>query len=325
MGKILKSTASLFTGVALAVSVTATAELPASAATTCSASFTKYSTIRHGSRGAQAKAVECLLRNAGYATTVNGSFSAADARAMGRFRSSVGMTGMGSAGPRGWAALLAKGSTPALHSGSRGASVLRLQRSLRALGWTSVHLTGRYDAHTVSAVKTVQKWRRQRATGTSTDSTWGALQHGRVATAPVVRSAVKRADAAKRAAAKRAAAAKRTSRGARALAFAKRQIGDRYRYGATGPNAWDCSGLTGGSWKAAGVRIPRTSQAQFRFGRKVAKSNLRAGDLVFFYSGISHVGIYAGHGNIIHASRPGKPVGYIKMKYMPYKGARRPG
>jgi cell wall-associated NlpC family hydrolase len=324
MGKILKSTASLFTGVALAVSVTATAELPASAATTCSASFTKYSTIHRGSRGAQAKAVECLLRNAGYATTVNGSFSAADARAMGRFRSSVGMTGMGSAGPRGWAALLAKGSTPALHSGSKGASVLRLQRSLRALGWTGVHLTGRYDARTVSAVKTVQKWRRQRATGTSTDSTWHALQTGRVATASAVTSAVRRADAAKRAAAKRAAA-KRSNRGTRALAFAKKQLGDRYRYGATGPNAWDCSGLTGGSWKAAGVKIPRTSQAQFRFGRRVAKSSLRAGDLVFFYSGISHVGIYAGNGKIIHASKPGSPVQYIKMKYMPYKGARRPG
>jgi cell wall-associated NlpC family hydrolase len=121
------------------------------------------------------------------------------------------------------------------------------------------------------------------------------------------------------------AVGKRTTRGARALAFARKQLGDRYRYRATGPNAWDCSGLTGGAWKAAGVRIPRTSQAQFRFGRKVAKSNLRAGDLVFFYSGISHVGLYVGNGTIIHASRPGKPVGYLKMKYMPYKGARRPG
>ena len=57
----------------------------------------------------------------------------------------------------------------------------------------------------------------------------------------------------------------------------------------------------------------------------MSKSNLRKGDLVFFYSGISHVGIYAGKGKIIHASRPGRPVAYIKMKYMPYKGARRPG
>lgn len=118
---------------------------------------------------------------------------------------------------------------------------------------------------------------------------------------------------------------KKKSKGAKALAFAKKQLGDRYRYGGTGPNAWDCSGLTRGAWKAAGKKIPRTSQAQARYGKKVKKSKLKKGDLVFFYSGKSHVGIYAGKGKVIHASRPGKPVAYIKMKYMPYAGARRPG
>ena len=117
---------------------------------------------------------------------------------------------------------------------------------------------------------------------------------------------------------------KRKTKGAKALAFAKRQLGDRYRYGGTGPSSWDCSGLTRGAWKHAGKKIPRTSQGQSRYGKKVAQSNLRKGDLVFFYSGKSHVGIYAGRGKVIHASRPGKPVAYIKMKYMPYAGARRP-
>ena len=117
---------------------------------------------------------------------------------------------------------------------------------------------------------------------------------------------------------------KKSSKGAKALAFAKRQLGDRYRYGGTGPNAWDCSGLTRGAWKHAGKKLPRTSQGQSHAGKKVAKSKLRKGDLVFFYSGKSHVGIYAGKGKVIHASRPGKPVAYIKMKYMPYAGARRP-
>ena len=117
---------------------------------------------------------------------------------------------------------------------------------------------------------------------------------------------------------------KRKTKGAKALAFAKRQLGDRYRYGGTGPNAWDCSGLTRGAWKHAGKKLPRTSQGQSRAGKKVARSKLRKGDLVFFYSGKSHVGIYAGKGRVIHASRPGKPVAYIKMKYMPYAGARRP-
>jgi len=117
---------------------------------------------------------------------------------------------------------------------------------------------------------------------------------------------------------------KKSSKGAKALAFAKRQLGDRYRYGGTGPSAWDCSGLTRGAWKHAGKKIPRTSQGQSRYGKKITKSQLKKGDLVFFYSGKSHVGIYAGKGKVIHASRPGKPVASIKMTYMPYAGARRP-
>jgi cell wall-associated NlpC family hydrolase len=56
----------------------------------------------------------------------------------------------------------------------------------------------------------------------------------------------------------------------------------------------------------------------------VSRSHLKKGDLVFFYSGISHVAIYAGNGKVIHAPRPGKRVSYIKIKYMPFKGARRP-
>jgi cell wall-associated NlpC family hydrolase len=118
---------------------------------------------------------------------------------------------------------------------------------------------------------------------------------------------------------------KKKSKGAKALAYAKKQLGDRYRYGGTGPSSWDCSGLTRGAWKKAGKKIPRTSQGQSRYGKKVKRSKLRKGDLVFFYSGKSHVGIYAGKGKVIHASRPGKPVAYIKIKYMPYAGARRPG
>lgn len=118
---------------------------------------------------------------------------------------------------------------------------------------------------------------------------------------------------------------KKKSKGAKALAYAKKQLGDRYRYGGTGPSSWDCSGLTRGAWKKAGMKIPRTSQGQSRFGKKVKKSQLHLGDLVFFYAGKSHVGIYAGKGKVIHASRPGKPVAYIKIKHMPYAGARRPG
>ena len=74
------------------------------------------------------------------------------------------------------------------------------------------------------------------------------------------------------------------------------------------------------------MALPRTSEQQFRVGTKITKSQLRAGDLVFFYGqNPGHVGIYAGNGQVIHAPRPGKVVQYIKISYMPYSGARRPG
>ena len=111
-----------------------------------------------------------------------------------------------------------------------------------------------------------------------------------------------------------------------ALAYAKKQLGKPYKFGATGPKSFDCSGLTLRAWQAAGVNLPRTSQQQFRFGTKITKSQLRPGDLVFFYgSRPSHVAIYVGNGIVVHAPRPGKKVQYIKLSYMPYSGARRPG
>ena len=117
-----------------------------------------------------------------------------------------------------------------------------------------------------------------------------------------------------------------SGKGAKALAYAKRQIGEPYIRNGDGPYGFDCSGLTMKAWAAAGVKgLPHSAHLQKRHGKKISKSNLRPGDLVFFYSPIHHVAIYAGHGNVIHASRPGKPIGYIKMKYMPYAGAVRPG
>ena len=75
-----------------------------------------------------------------------------------------------------------------------------------------------------------------------------------------------------------------------------------------------------------GKKLPRTAQQQYNKTRHISASQRRRGDLVFFHWGRSvyHVGIYAGKGKIIHASRPGHPVAYIKIKYMPYAGARRP-
>jgi cell wall-associated NlpC family hydrolase len=116
-----------------------------------------------------------------------------------------------------------------------------------------------------------------------------------------------------------------SSKGAKALAYAKAQLGEPYVRNAAGPSSWDCSGLTMMAWGSVGISLPHSSRQQFGRGRPVAKSDLQSGDLVFFYSDISHVGLYAGNGQVIHAPRPGKSVEYIKMSYMPYAGARRPG
>lgn len=121
------------------------------------------------------------------------------------------------------------------------------------------------------------------------------------------------------------AAGNSSSRGLAALAFARAQIGKPYVYGGTGPEGYDCSGLTGAAWRSAGVSLPRTSQQQFGAGRAVSINELVPGDLVFYYSGISHVAIYAGGGQIVHASRPGKPIGYDPLQSMPIAGARRVG
>ncbi len=117
-----------------------------------------------------------------------------------------------------------------------------------------------------------------------------------------------------------------STKGEIALAFGRAQLGEPYVYGATGPNRWDCSGLTQAAWRAAGVSIPRTTYTQVNIGRRVARSDLQLGDLVFFYgSRPSHVGLYAGNGMVLNAPRPGRAVSYSKISSMPYAGAVRPG
>ena len=112
-----------------------------------------------------------------------------------------------------------------------------------------------------------------------------------------------------------------------ALRYAVKQIGDSYVWGAAGPIRWDCSGLTMRAYEQAGVRLPHSSRAQFGYGRAIARNNLLPGDLVFFGSPISHVGIYVGKGKMVHAPRPGARVQIVEFgNYFgrkKYVGARR--
>ncbi|MET7674242.1 C40 family peptidase [Streptomyces seoulensis] len=114
-----------------------------------------------------------------------------------------------------------------------------------------------------------------------------------------------------------------TSRASAAVAYAYRKLGSPYVWGATGPNAFDCSGLIQAAYRSAGISLPRTTYAQINAGRRVSRSQLQPGDLVFFYSGVSHVGIYVGNGRMIHAPNPSAPVRVAPIDQMPFAGATR--
>jgi cell wall-associated NlpC family hydrolase len=110
---------------------------------------------------------------------------------------------------------------------------------------------------------------------------------------------------------------------ASAVKHALSKVGAPYRYGASGPNAFDCSGLVSWAFKNAGVSLPRTSRAMSKVGTPVAKSDLQPGDLVFFYNPVSHVAIYIGDGKVVHASTKKSPVKVTDMGHMPFNSARR--
>lgn len=122
------------------------------------------------------------------------------------------------------------------------------------------------------------------------------------------RIAKKKAAAKKKA--KRIAKAKRVKKRAlKAFKKARTRAGMSYRYGSSGPRAFDCSGLVRWAYAKAGKKLPRSSGAQAATTKRVKKP--RKGDLVFFHNGgrVYHVGLYAGKDKVFHASRPGKPVG----------------
>ncbi len=112
--------------------------------------------------------------------------------------------------------------------------------------------------------------------------------------------------------------------GGRVVAYAMSKVGDSYSWGATGPNSFDCSGLTMRAYAQAGISLPHSSSAQFGSGRHISRGSLQPGDLVFFYSPIHHVGIYIGGGMIVHAANPGEGVTTAPLDSMPYSGAVRP-
>ncbi len=116
-----------------------------------------------------------------------------------------------------------------------------------------------------------------------------------------------------------------SDRASQALSVAMSKRGSSYVFGATGPGSFDCSGLMVYAYKQVGISLPRTSNAQYGAGSAVSKGDLRPGDLVFYYGSLSHVGMYIGNGQIVHAANPRSGVVVAGLDSMPYVGARRVG
>jgi len=108
-----------------------------------------------------------------------------------------------------------------------------------------------------------------------------------------------------------------------AVTYAMAQVGKPYAHGGTGPASFDCSGLTYRAWALAGVRIPRTSEQQWRQLPRVSVSRLRPGDVVVYFRQATHVALYMGGGKVIQATHPGSDVQIAPLDSDPILGAVR--
>lgn len=114
------------------------------------------------------------------------------------------------------------------------------------------------------------------------------------------------------------------SLGERAVRIAALELGTPYRYGGSGPGGFDCSGLVAYVYGRLGIALPHNAAAQFGYGRPVGQGHLKPGDLVFFH-GLGHVGLYIGHGRMIHAPQTGERVEIqsLAVRNGGVEGARR--
>ncbi|MEV4750972.1 C40 family peptidase [Streptosporangium sp. NPDC049248] len=166
------------------------------------------------------------------------------------------------------------------------------------------------------------------AAGATTDSTPEILVNTAAGVSEQTDRAAHKAKAGTKVKTKMSRAALQKVRARKAVSTAKKQIGDPYRWGASGPGAFDCSGLVKYAWRKAGVSIPRITHSQYRaIRKKVSWSHLRPGDLMFF-SGKGHVGMYVGKGRMVHSPSSGKTVRIVKLEgyyRSSFAGAVRPG
>ncbi|WP_052509394.1 C40 family peptidase [Kitasatospora griseola] len=112
--------------------------------------------------------------------------------------------------------------------------------------------------------------------------------------------------------------------GRQAIAYALAQLGKPYLWGGTGPDAFDCSGLTSQAWQSAGVSIPRTSEEQWAALKRIPLRELRPGDLVVYDNDAGHIALYLGGGTVVHAPHTGTVIKLAPVPMLPILGAVRP-
>jgi cell wall-associated NlpC family hydrolase len=116
-----------------------------------------------------------------------------------------------------------------------------------------------------------------------------------------------------------------SGRAASAVDAVRTAVGAPYSWGSAGPSSFDCSGLMVWAYQRAGVALPRTSQGQMHAGQQVPLNQIRPGDLVIYHGDASHVGMYVGNGQVVHAPHPGSRVRYDPVGMMPVAAVTRPG
>lgn len=184
-------------------------------------------------------------------------------------------------------------STASLRRGSRGTAVKALQEDLILLGYLNGKADGIFGARTEAAVRQYQRRNRLGVDGIAGKQTLSAVD-----------AEVKRIET--------------------VLRTARSALGKPYVYGGTSPaTGFDCSGLTQYAFRSAGLTLPRVSAQHARAGIAVPYSQLRPGDLVAFYSPVSHVGIYLGDGPFLHAPRTGDVVKVTRLSAMKVTAIRR--
>lgn len=279
--------------------------------------------LHYGSTGSLVKTLQSRL-----GITADGSFGPITLRAVKAFQERKGLEVDGYVGPLTWAALggfpgtaPAPSPTPAppetcssyvLRYGSFGEMVKVAQSRL------GITADGDFGPATLSAVKAYQSRKGLEVDGIVGPITWRSLG-GYPCDTPDPTPAPDPSAPSEPAPEPEPGA---SYNGQDVLDIAKKYLGTWYVYGGSTPAGFDCSGFTQYVYRQVGVNLPRTSLQQSQFRSGVSLNDLRVGDLVFFYSPVSHVAIYAGNGMIIDSAKPGTQISIHKMWVSPVKAIR---